>query len=127
VSKVIDSLVRDFSAIDPPDASAFQDQKTTFETTTLAEYTRIITDIKVRYAGTPVGASESIFAMLAPALGLDLLTPPGFLKPASSKPSAKVPTRRPRTRRPSTTRSRSTRSRFTSTTCRTPPPTCRTK
>jgi zinc/manganese transport system substrate-binding protein len=30
-----------------------------------------------------VGASESIFAMLAPALGLDLVTPPTFLKAIS--------------------------------------------
>ena len=35
--------------------------------------------IRTTYAGTPVGASECIFAMLAPALGLDLVTPPGFL------------------------------------------------
>ena len=27
----------------------------------------------------PVGASESMFALMAPALGLDLLTPPSFL------------------------------------------------
>ena len=33
--------------------------------------------------GTPVGASESIFAMLAPSLGLDLITPPSFLKAVS--------------------------------------------
>jgi zinc/manganese transport system substrate-binding protein len=30
-----------------------------------------------------VGASESIFAMVAPALGLDLLTPPAFLTAVS--------------------------------------------
>src|SRR5207247_2226935 len=39
--------------------------------------------ISTGYAGTPVGASESIFAMLAPALGLNLLTPPGFLTAVS--------------------------------------------
>ena len=31
----------------------------------------------------PVGASESIFALQAPALGLDLITPPGFMKAVS--------------------------------------------
>jgi zinc/manganese transport system substrate-binding protein len=30
-----------------------------------------------------VGASESIFALQAPALGLDLITPPGFMKAVS--------------------------------------------
>jgi len=31
----------------------------------------------------PVGASESIFALLAPALGLHLITPPSFLNAIS--------------------------------------------
>jgi zinc/manganese transport system substrate-binding protein len=33
--------------------------------------------------GTPVGASESIFSMLAPSLGLNLITPSSFLKAIS--------------------------------------------
>ncbi|MDT4934990.1 MAG: zinc/manganese transport system substrate-binding protein, partial [Pseudonocardiales bacterium] len=46
--------------------------------------------IKTKYAGTPVGASESIFAPLADALGLNLITPPSFLKDISegTDPSA---------------------------------------
>ena len=46
-------------------------------------YDSLIAQIKSRYAGTPVGASESIFSMLAPALGLDLITPGSFLKAIS--------------------------------------------
>src|SRR5437667_331648 len=42
-----------------------------------------IAAIKAKFAGTKVGASESIFEMLAPALGLDLITPPSFLKAIS--------------------------------------------
>src|SRR6202022_3508255 len=38
---------------------------------------------KSRYSGVPVGTSESIFAPMADALGLKLLTPPGFLKAIS--------------------------------------------
>jgi zinc/manganese transport system substrate-binding protein len=49
----------------------------------LKQYDATITAVKSRYSGTPVGASESIFAMLAPALGLDLITPPTFLKAIS--------------------------------------------
>ena len=45
----------------------------------LARYDQLIASIRAKYAGTPVGASESIFAALAPALGLRLLTPPSFL------------------------------------------------
>ncbi len=49
----------------------------------LAPYDAAIAAIRATFSGTPVGASESIFAMLAPALGLDLITPPAFLKAIS--------------------------------------------
>ena len=42
-------------------------------------YKRLVRQIKARYSGVAVGASESIFAPLAPALGLRLVTPSGFL------------------------------------------------
>jgi zinc/manganese transport system substrate-binding protein len=58
--------------------------------TDLRAYFDAIDQIRTRYAGTPVGASESIFAMLSPALGLTLLTPPAFLAAISegTDPSA---------------------------------------
>jgi zinc/manganese transport system substrate-binding protein len=83
VRRVVGQLVADYQRIDPADAAYFTHQRQTFESTALAGYTRAIADIKRKYAGTPVGASESIFAMLAPALGLDLVTPPGFLRAIS--------------------------------------------
>jgi zinc/manganese transport system substrate-binding protein len=83
VRRVVGQLVADYQRIDPADAAYFTDQEQAFESTALAGYTRAIADIKRKYAGTPVGASESIFAMLAPALGLDLVTPPGFLRAIS--------------------------------------------
>ena len=43
----------------------------------------LIASIRRQYSGVPVGASESIFAMLAPALGLRLITPPTFLRAIS--------------------------------------------
>jgi zinc/manganese transport system substrate-binding protein len=83
VTKVVEALVADYKKLDPADAAAFDSQRTTFETTALADYKATIADIKATYAGVPVGASESIFAMVAPALGLDLVTPPSFLKAIS--------------------------------------------
>jgi zinc/manganese transport system substrate-binding protein len=90
VTTVANRLVAEYSKADPADTAAFQAQKTAFETTDLAAYKAVIAQIKTRYAGTPVGASESIFAMLAPALGLDLVTPPAFLNAISegTDPSA---------------------------------------
>src|SRR5205085_12158846 len=54
-----------------------------FETHGLAHYHALIETIRRRYAGVPVGASESIFALQAPALGLRLITPVGFMKAIS--------------------------------------------
>ncbi len=79
VATVVDQLTADLKRLDPADARYFDEQRTAFTTTTLAAYHGALTDIKNRYAGTPVGASESIVAMLAPALDLRLITPPSFL------------------------------------------------
>jgi zinc/manganese transport system substrate-binding protein len=83
VQKVIDQIVRDYTKLDPKDAGYFKQQRTRFETRGLAQYKRLIATIKRKYHGVPVGASESIFAPLAQALGLKLLTPASFLKAIS--------------------------------------------
>jgi len=83
VQTVMGKMVQDFQQLDPADGAAFTAQQTQFNTTGLADYHAAIDAIKTKYAGTKVGASESIFAMLSPALGLDLITPPSFLKAVS--------------------------------------------
>src|SRR5437870_6244431 len=79
VQRVIDAITAEYKKLDAKDASYFDRQRSSFETKGLAQYERLISEIKRKYAGTPVGASESIFALMAPALGLDLLTPPSSL------------------------------------------------
>jgi zinc/manganese transport system substrate-binding protein len=90
VQKVIAAIVRDYTQLDPKDAAYFKQQQFRFETQGLAQYKGLIATIKRKYHGVAVGASESIFALMAPALGLDLLTPPSFLKAISegTEPSA---------------------------------------
>ncbi len=83
VQSVIHRLVLDYRRIDPAGAGYFAQQASRFDTVDLKRYDSAISTIRARYAGTPVGASESIFAMLAPALGLRLITPPTFLKAIS--------------------------------------------
>lgn len=83
VHTVVAAITAAYDAADPADATYFASQQKDFETKALAQYTGLITQIKTTYAGTPVGASESIFAMMAPALGLNLLTPPTFLRAIS--------------------------------------------
>jgi zinc/manganese transport system substrate-binding protein len=90
VRSVIDQITADYKKIDPADATFFDAQHSAVLGTNLKAYFDLIDTIKTNYADTPVGASESIFAMMAPALGLNLLTPPGFLTAISegTDPSA---------------------------------------
>jgi zinc/manganese transport system substrate-binding protein len=90
VAKVADTITADLERVDPADASYFAAQHQEFVMHGLARYHQLINEIKAKYAGTAVGASESIFAPLSAALGLDLLTPPSFLKAISegTDPSA---------------------------------------
>jgi zinc/manganese transport system substrate-binding protein len=83
VQAVISQLVADYSKLDPADSAYFARQRTWFNTVALKRYNALIKAIRAKYAGTPVGASESIFTMLAPALGLKLITPYPFLKAIS--------------------------------------------
>ncbi|MCL2552987.1 MAG: zinc ABC transporter substrate-binding protein [Actinomycetia bacterium] len=83
VHSVIDRITADYKKIDPADAADFDKLKTAFETQTLAPYDQAIAGIKAKYAGTPIGASESIVSPLAEGLGLKMLTPAGFLNAIS--------------------------------------------
>jgi zinc/manganese transport system substrate-binding protein len=83
VAKVIDAITAAYKKADPNDAAYFDQQHDQYVNQALAQYHSLIADIKAKYAGTPVGASESIFAPLSDALGLNLLTPPSFLKDIS--------------------------------------------
>src|SRR5262249_44325660 len=67
----------------PSNAAYFDQQNQDFFQVKLKTYTGLVNDIKAKYAGTKVGATESIFAYLADGLGLDLITPVGFLNAIS--------------------------------------------
>ncbi|MET0557436.1 MAG: zinc ABC transporter substrate-binding protein [Solirubrobacterales bacterium] len=94
VRAVIASIAAAYAKAEPEDGAYFDRQRRRFERVGLREYDRLIEQIRSRYAGTPVGASESIFAPLGPALGLRLSTPVGFLDAVSEgtepTPSEKV-------------------------------------
>ncbi len=79
VRTVIDAITADYKRIDPTDAAYFDAQHDTVIRTNLKQYFDLINEVKTDFAGTPVGASESIFAPLAAATGLKLLTPESFL------------------------------------------------
>ena len=83
VRAVVDQITADYVAADPAHAASFRGLHDAVLQVDLKSYFDTIARIRTEYAGTPVGASESIFAMLAPALGLDLLTPPSLLRAVS--------------------------------------------
>ena len=90
VRQVIAKITADYKKLDPADAAYFDQRKTVFETQTLAPYNKLIAQIRSDYAGTPIGASESIVTPLAEGLGLKMMTPESFLDAMSegSDPTA---------------------------------------
>jgi zinc/manganese transport system substrate-binding protein len=83
VRTFIAALTTSLTKLEPAHAAGFARSRANFERQGLKSYDGLIADIKDKYAGTRVGASESIVAMLTPALGLDLITPPSFLRAIS--------------------------------------------
>jgi zinc/manganese transport system substrate-binding protein len=78
VARVADSITAQYKAIDLADASYFDQHRADFATA-LQPYASEIANIKQKYSGTPVGATESIFVYMASALGLNLTTPAEFM------------------------------------------------
>ena len=83
VRKVIAGVTAQLQRLDSADSTYFATQHDTYVSTGLKQYDDLRAAIKQQYSGTPVGATESIFAYLAPDLGLNLISPPGFLKAIS--------------------------------------------
>lgn len=80
VHAVIEQIVADYDKQLPTERSYLAQRKKTFETVGLARYNQLVQQIRARYAGTPVGYSESIFQPMGEALELKLLTPYSFAK-----------------------------------------------
>ena len=90
VDQVVDRIASDLAKIDSADASFFQQQGASYKTVGLRDYHDTINTIKQKYAGTKIGASESIVSYLADGVGLNLITPYEYLKSISegTDPSA---------------------------------------
>jgi zinc/manganese transport system substrate-binding protein len=80
VRRVIAQVVADYDKLDPGGAAYYAQREKAFETVSLARYDKLRTEIRMRYGGTPVGYSESIFRPLGEDLGLRLSTPYSFAK-----------------------------------------------
>ena len=69
-----------YERIDPADAAYFAAREHSFDSLALARYDALRREIGDRYAGVPVGYSESVFQGLGEDLRLRLVTPYGFVK-----------------------------------------------
>ena len=90
VYRFVDRVTADLKAIDPADAADFDTLHTRYRTQALRHYSDLVTTIRSRYSGVRVGATESIFVYMSQATGLQLITPPEFMKAVSegTDPSA---------------------------------------
>lgn len=90
VSAAIDAITTGLKKADPQDGGYFDQQHAAYTQKSLQRYDQLRNEIKQKYAGVPVGATESIFAYLAQSLGLQLVTPPGYMNAIGegSDPSA---------------------------------------
>jgi zinc/manganese transport system substrate-binding protein len=78
VVKVADAITARYKSIDSGEASLF-DQKRTDLATALQPYHARIAEIKQKFAGVKIGATESIFVYMASALDLNLISPTEFM------------------------------------------------
>lgn len=83
VRRVVDQITADLKSLAPADAAYFEQQRTQLVNVGLKDYKNTISTIKQKYAGTPVGATESVFAYQIAPLGLKLSTPPKFMNSIS--------------------------------------------
>ncbi len=83
VGLVINAITTAYIALDPADRANFEQLRQQLITGGFAQYNAALLAIRTSYAGVAVGASESIFAPLAQALGLNLITPISFLRAIS--------------------------------------------
>jgi len=78
VNQTVKAMYQDLVSIDPSHASYYTQQYDALKAS-LAAYNGRIAEIKQQFGGVKVASTESIFAYLANATGLDLVSPPAFM------------------------------------------------
>jgi zinc/manganese transport system substrate-binding protein len=84
VRAMVRQIVKEYKTLDPANAAYYQRRSQDFERRLLAKYDALVSAIASNYAGTPIGASESIIVPLAEDLHLKVLTPRGYLTAVSA-------------------------------------------
>jgi zinc/manganese transport system substrate-binding protein len=79
VTRISRAITRTLKELRPPAATYFDAQAQEFATA-LSPYQALIEEIRGRFAGTPIGATETVFVYMAEAMGLKLISPPRFMQ-----------------------------------------------
>jgi len=79
VDQVADRITADYQVLDSGDSGYFSQQRAALRSA-LQPYHDRIAKIRSSFSGVPVGATETILVYLASALGLNLISPPEFMK-----------------------------------------------
>jgi zinc/manganese transport system substrate-binding protein len=79
VVKVADRITSEYRQMDSSHA-AYYDQQRAALTVAFKPLTDRVTEIRQRWIGSPIGATENVIAYLAAALGLNLITDPAFMQ-----------------------------------------------
>jgi zinc/manganese transport system substrate-binding protein len=80
VNDTVNAMYRDLVTIDPTDSSYFRQQYTALNSSLWSSYMMQEEIIRRQFGGAPVASTESIFVYMANATGLNLITPPAFMK-----------------------------------------------
>ncbi|MGI0072840.1 MAG: metal ABC transporter solute-binding protein, Zn/Mn family [Nitrosotalea sp.] len=79
VNQTVAQMYSDLVSVDPANTAYYNHQYADLNAS-LGQYNVRIDEIKQKFAGTRVAATESIFEYLANATGLDLVSPPAFME-----------------------------------------------
>lgn len=79
VNETVKAMYEDLVSIDPSHASYYAQQYNGLNAS-LSEYNGRIAQIKQQFGGVKIASTENIFAYLANATGLDLVSPPAFME-----------------------------------------------
>jgi zinc/manganese transport system substrate-binding protein len=82
VGAVVNAITATYETMEPAERRYFTSRHATVELA-LGGYRSTLAALRSRFAGTPVGSTESIFVYMARALGLRLVTPPAFMNAVS--------------------------------------------
>jgi zinc/manganese transport system substrate-binding protein len=89
VMRISQAITRALKQLRPLAATYFDARAQDFAAA-LSPYHALIEEIKRRFAGTPIGATETVFVYMAEATGLKLVSPPGFMQAVAEGTSPTV-------------------------------------